>query len=78
MAGKTEEKVKVTFYQSGLEPIFWDAENNRALARFEQGIFTTDDPRTINILDEYGYQRMRTENASGGEDSPATSRRVKG
>lgn len=44
-----------TFQLSGLEPIVWDKEKGRVLARFEGGLFTTSDERTIKILEGMGY-----------------------
>jgi hypothetical protein len=44
-----------TFQLSGLAPVIWDKENSRVLARFEGGLFTTSDKRTIGILEKMGY-----------------------
>lgn len=41
------------FYGRG---VAWDGERNKALAGFVGGVYETDDPRTIRILKERGYQ----------------------
>ena len=35
--------------------VVWDKENHKPLCRFVDGIFETDDERTIQLLKEAGY-----------------------
>lgn len=43
------------FYRSNLSTIVWDIENDRALADFTEGHFTTEDDEVAEILLEKGY-----------------------
>ena len=44
------------FYQSGLESIVWDPENDCALAEFKNGAFETKNKKVIAKLKELGYK----------------------
>lgn len=49
---------KVTFVKGSRETVVWDAENKCPLAEFHGGLFVTTDPRTIEILQGYGYRTV--------------------
>jgi hypothetical protein len=55
---KTKSSEPKRYYRSNLETIVWDAENNRVLADFGEGHFTTDDVRTQKILEGFGYVQI--------------------
>lgn len=46
------------FYRSNLETIVWDPDNNKPLADFGKGHFTTEDPRVAQRLVELGYPEI--------------------
>ncbi len=45
-------------FYSGIEAaeIVWDAANNRVLCTFADGVYETDDERTIGLLKKLGYK----------------------
>jgi hypothetical protein len=47
--------VKMKFKGTG---IVWDAENNKVLVEFENGIVDTTDQRVIDILSKNGFQEL--------------------
>jgi len=55
---KVNEKQEFRFYKSNLAKVVWDPDNNRALADFEGGSFTTDDIRVAKILLDKGYPQI--------------------
>lgn len=57
MARKTEKKAW-RFYRSNLSTIVWDPENDKPLADFTAGYFTTNDPRVAEVLANYGYYEI--------------------
>jgi len=55
-----EKKPEKFIFVKGPNPtIFWDAKNNRVLAEFVDGIFTTTDERVASILKDYGYKQKK-------------------
>lgn len=52
---KTEQQSKWRFYRSSMPTIVWDPANERALADFSKGHFTTDDPKVAEKLKAMGY-----------------------
>lgn len=50
-----KSKVKKRFYRGKLPTVVWDRDNDKRLCSLEKGHYTTDDPRTIKILQEIGY-----------------------
>jgi len=55
-----EKKLEKFIFVKGPHPtVFWDAKNNRVLAEFVNGIFTTTDSRVAGILREYGYKEKK-------------------
>ena len=46
------------FYRANLPKIVWDPEKKRAMARFDEGDFTTSDPRVIAKLVAIGYPEV--------------------
>ena len=51
-------KVQRRFYKAKLPAVVWDKDNDRVLARFEQGQHTTSDPRVAEILEGMGYPEV--------------------
>lgn len=52
---KVEIKTAWRFYRSNLSTIVWDARNNKRLADFGKGYFTTEDKAVATILRDKGY-----------------------
>jgi hypothetical protein len=44
--------------KAGVNPnlVVWDKDNNRILCKFKNGEFSTDDGRTMRILEERGFE----------------------
>lgn len=57
MARKTEKRAW-RFYRSNLSTIVWDPENDKPLADFTAGYFTTNDPKVAEVLINYGYYEI--------------------
>lgn len=58
MAEDTSNKKAWRFYRSNLSTKVWDKENNRLLADFTEGTFTTGDARVARKLQELGYVQI--------------------
>lgn len=50
------KKKEVVFVKGTRPTVVWDAKNDRALAEFVNGLYTTSNPRQIKILKEEGYE----------------------
>ena len=55
---KVSEKQEFRFYKSNLPKIVWDPDNQKPLANFEGGSFTTADLRVAQILLDKGYPQI--------------------
>jgi hypothetical protein len=53
-----EEKKAWRFYRSSLSTVVWDPDNDRPLADFTEGHFTTEDPRVAAKLTSLGYMEI--------------------
>lgn len=47
---------KITFVKGTMATVVWDPNTNRSLVEFEDGLFTTSDPKVINKLKDLGYK----------------------
>jgi len=47
----------------------WDAENNKALVRFEDGVYQTDDAGIIDKMNALGYKDIEEPKAEPVEDT---------
>lgn len=50
-----KEITKRRFYRSNLETIVWDPDEDKPMADFSKGHFTTDDKRVADYLEALGY-----------------------
>ena len=48
------------FYSEKKKEIVWDAEKEKALCQFEEGIFKTEDEKIIKKLKKLGYKYKTT------------------
>jgi hypothetical protein len=48
--------------------IVWDAQNNRALVEFENGVVETTDERIIKILKDNGFQELEVKSETPSID----------
>ena len=55
---KVNKKQEFRFYKSNLAKVVWDPDNDKPLADFEGGTFTTSDKRIAMILFEKGYPQI--------------------
>lgn len=55
---ETSNKKAYRFFRSHLSTKVWDKDNNRLLADFSTGTFTTEDPRVAKILQGMGYPQV--------------------
>ncbi len=55
------EQIQRRFYRSNLHTIVWDADNDRALADFGKGHFTTSDPKIADKLLSLGYPEIEVD-----------------
>lgn len=60
-----------TFHGAGT---VWDAARGKALCRFNDGDFSTNDERVIEILTKLGYQRVDEAVAESEEIRPRRGR----
>lgn len=55
---KVSGKQKYRFYKSGLPKVVWSKNENKPLAVFEGGTFTTDNINVARILLDKGYYQI--------------------